>query len=253
MLHRCPGRCRDLFDAPFFTRVGADRRSHEEQHDWKEIQVRNARSGRQEQAAQCFPHGFGETSTDSVDRIAQVGVGAAGNHQFEPRLVKRAVYLSQNEIDRDGTPVRFDRELFHLVPHLVERQFTQMLDRLCEQILCGRKVVEQSPARQSRVIWDPVVLASAFDHNRIAALSSRRRVSALFSSCLRRGLRVRRLEASIVELHASKGPPEESIVRWYDARIRAHCRNRNKVTRASKRIETICKEDRSRTHSVRPI
>ena len=103
MLHRCPGRCRDLFDAPFFTRVGADRRSHEEQHDWKEMQGRNARSGRQEQAAQCFPHGFGETSTDSVDRIAQVGVGAAGNHQFEPRLVKRAVYVSQNEIDRDGT------------------------------------------------------------------------------------------------------------------------------------------------------
>ena len=48
-------------------------------------------------------HGFGETSTDSVDRIAQVGVGAAGNHQFEPRLVKRAVCGFSNEIDRDGT------------------------------------------------------------------------------------------------------------------------------------------------------
>jgi hypothetical protein len=108
-----------------------------------------------------------ETSINRADRIAQVGVGAAGNHQFEPGLVKRAVNGFPNEVDRDGTPVRFDRELFHLLPHLVRQEFTQMLHRLGEQILLGRKVVELSAARQPRALCDlqtDGVSVPAFDH-----------------------------------------------------------------------------------------
>lgn len=57
----------------------------------------------------------------------------------------------------------------------------------------------------------------------------------------------------MIEPHASKGPRAEGIVRWYNARAGARSANTTKVTCASKRIERICKEDRSRTHSVRPI
>jgi len=74
------GRRQDLFDDPFLTRLSADRQlfHREEEHGRREMQVRNDRSGRPEQAAQGFPHGFGGTSINGADRMAQVGVGAAG-------------------------------------------------------------------------------------------------------------------------------------------------------------------------------
>ena len=54
-----------------------------------------------------------------------------------------------------------------LLVYLVRQQFTQMLDRLGEQILLGRKVVELSTARQSRTLRDlrsSGVSVPAFDH-----------------------------------------------------------------------------------------
>jgi len=159
--------------------------------------------------------------TDSVRRawtarmeLPQICVGAAGNHEFKPGMVKRAVNGCPNEVDRDRTPVPFARNLCYLLRHLVEDQFTQMLDGLGERILPGRKVVERAsrdnPARSA--ISEPVVLAYPRSiKQKSAASSRRRRVSALFSSCFRYGLRVCRPMPSIVGPHASKGPGAESI------------------------------------------
>jgi len=137
----------DLFDNPLFTRLGAIANPS---IMWTSMAGKRSRFGMLEARGSNRP--LNVFSTDSLRRvwaagIAQVGVHAAGSHEFEPGLVKGAVNSFPNQVDRDGTPVPLDRELFHILPHLVEDQFTQMLDRLDKQILPGWKVVELSAAR----------------------------------------------------------------------------------------------------------
>jgi hypothetical protein len=152
-------RGQDLFDDVFLARLDADGQSfgHEEEHEsGKRSGFGMLEVAGTKQTAQCLLHGFGETSIDRPDRIAQVGVGAAYNYQFEPCLVKGTVNRFPNEIDREGTAMRFDGKLLHLLPHFVEHQFNsnRCSTAFANNSSFGRKMVELRPARQPCALRD---------------------------------------------------------------------------------------------------
>ena len=102
-------------------------------------------------------------------RLAQIRIGAARDHQFEPRGRQPAVGNLPQQIDRHGPPIVLIGQPADLLLRLAEHQLEKVLDRAGEQFLFLGKMVELRTAGKAGALRDfggCRVRVAAFDQAR---------------------------------------------------------------------------------------